>query len=49
MKKLLLLLFAQGACRGNRLAAGEILPPFLFHGLYLTVKMVYYKCEVFYE
>ena len=32
-----------------RLAAGEILPPFLFRGLYLTVKMVYYKCEVFYE
>ena len=30
-------------------AAGEILPPFLFRGLYLTAKMVYYKCEVFYE
>ena len=30
-------------------AVGIILPPFLFHGLYLTVKMVYYKCEVFYE
>ena len=34
---------------GKRLAAGEILPPFLFHGLYLTAKMVYYKYEVFYE
>ena len=34
---------------GTRLAAGEILPPFLFRGLYLTAKMVYYKCEVFYE
>ena len=22
---------------------------FLFRGLYLTAKMVYYKCEVFYE
>ena len=30
-------------------AAGETLPPFFFRGLYLTAKMVYYKCEVFYE
>ena len=31
------------------MAVGEILPPFLLCGLYLTAKMVYYKCEVFYE
>ena len=35
--------------RTQLLAVEIILPPFLFRGLYLTAKMVYYKCEVFYE